>query len=55
MVKTKIQKVGNSLAVIIPREYARAAGIERGDEVGIEVYEEGAYPGFYIFKTNVIT
>lgn len=37
----KVQKVGDSLAVTIPADVARAIGIKRGDSVFIEVPAEG--------------
>lgn len=34
----KIIQVGNSLAVTIPKEFAKKAGFKRGDEVIVETF-----------------
>ncbi|MCA1818916.1 MAG: AbrB/MazE/SpoVT family DNA-binding domain-containing protein [Thermoplasmatota archaeon] len=33
----RVRKVGNSLAVLIPAEAAREAGLHEGDEVGVSL------------------
>jgi antitoxin component of MazEF toxin-antitoxin module len=37
---TKIIKVGNSLAVVIPKDILNALSIERGDQVSFGVYSD---------------
>lgn len=38
----RVQKVGNSLAVVIPAKVARALAIQRDDMVLVEVYGENS-------------
>jgi putative addiction module antidote len=41
MVNTRLQKMGNSVAVTLPREVLQATGLKYRDEVSVDVTEDG--------------
>ena len=41
MPNTRLQRVGNSVAVTLPREVLQAAGLQHRDEVSVDVSEDG--------------
>lgn len=46
--KTKVNKLGEDLVVVIPRAFAKSIGIKEGDEVQFSHSENGAVVSFCI-------
>jgi antitoxin component of MazEF toxin-antitoxin module len=41
VINTRLQRMGNSVAVTLPREVLQASGLQYRDEVNVDVLEDG--------------